>query len=135
YSNKIKGASWLNESQKGRLLAVYETVKIKDIMKQAIYFLDFDQPGIAGKPPVEYKNMIVELMANWEEKNSDMVQLLWSLYLFFDTLDCDDFSTICKISTAMNYSDDSGNHEPAINELYRETLSEAKDKLRLLETL
>lgn len=135
YPEHIKNAQWLSDSQKVRLLAVYETVKIKNLIDQAIDFLNFDQPGFKCKSPLEYKNMVVELMTKLKKKDQDWAIPLWNLYLFFDTLDCDDFNTICEISTAMNYRDDFGNYEPAINKLYQDTLNETNDKLRLLETL
>ncbi len=141
YSENIKNADWLNESQKKRLLAVYETVKFKDIERQALDMLKLDEAGARCVSPCEYKNLVVGLMQQIPLNGLEELEaqgykgILWSLYLFFDTLDCDDFYTLRNISDAYCHSDGSGNYEQAIDKLYRATVEENKENLRLLEAV
>ncbi|WP_262250081.1 hypothetical protein [Parapedobacter soli] len=139
YPNDFINADHLSESQKSKLMAVYNTIRIKDIISQAIEFLGFQERG-AGAPGVyEFLQTIRLCMrlcardaANDAElKNS--YELLERLHCFFDTLNSDDFNVILDIDKACQYSDETGGYDNAINKLYIETKERITKKLKSME--
>lgn len=139
--------SWLNESQKKKLQAVYNTVQNKDIVDQAFDNLEFnrfvDGSGRAVKfSPMSYLfslrtvlqacNRIdfLELVGNNQAEQEEVRRHLERLYDFFRVLDSESFSTLSAIEEAAELEE----LQPGtIDRLYSETKAKYLEKLEAME--
>lgn len=139
YPNDFLKADWLNDNQKSKLMAVYNTIRIKDIISQAIEFLGFQERGFGTPGVYEFLQAIRlwmrlcarEAANDTELKNS--YELLERLHCFFDTLNSEDFNVILDIDKACQYPDETGGYDNAINELYVETKERITKSFKSME--
>jgi hypothetical protein len=135
--HEIENASWLTDSQKSRLTAVYSTVRLNDIDVVALEMLNLASYGAERITPLEYKSTIIDIMSLVsgcdiaKDRLADYLKMLKMLYVFFDTLDDEDFHTLCDIECAYSLTD-RNERESRIESLYKGRIDDAK---RLLEAL
>lgn len=126
----IKKADWLNESQKKKLIKVYNSIRTKDITGQALDVLRFN--GLTDPTryisPWHYKTAMISVLrlislegASEIIPRRELVEIgdiVESIYKFFDILDSDSFNTLSEVYDAYNYSN--GNPDKKINELMKD---------------
>lgn len=141
HTNDFNQYSQLNESQKKKLQAVYNTVKYKDIVSQA-----FDALNLGGSPDyfceTSYVSALTILLqacnrpgfldiVNCESDREEIRKQVDSLLQFFRVLENPSFSLLKKIDDAAQASPSRLDEE--IDELYNEVLDHYRAKMEAMD--
>ncbi|SFC07562.1 hypothetical protein SAMN05421747_10421 [Parapedobacter composti] len=141
YPNDFLTAEWLDDEDKAKLMAVYSTVRCRDVIGQALQMLYFDKPNSS---PFDYGTLVrlviracslepVKRLIGNDERVQEALDLLDNMLTFFDILNGDDFHTLLSIDKACQYGDDQGRYSPAIDRLFIETKSTLEHRLKSME--
>jgi|GEM_PF-3012949 len=141
FPKSIEKSTYFTDSQKSKLLALYNSIRIKDIVEQALEQLDMTENE---SNPYVYRNIVNDmfLLLSLEgareslgNKFDHTVEMLRNLRNFFDILCCEDYSMLLLLDKILNnaLSMVPTEIERRINEIYHLELKLADRKAEALK--